>query len=114
MNVWPGTMGTMGTSIPGGAASTEDEGWKRIRNIMNGKTLPRWREPPYPRFVPDWTKENMKLCREVIKNTQEELKISSVDHEDWKAKNPDSRKNVPKEQWERQRQGWLGRKAIWV
>jgi len=111
--VWPGTQGTSC-----GAEDWTDEGAKRLQDIMKGRSLPVWNGPPHPRFVPEWTSDTIDLCNEVIKNTQQELSLSGKDHDAWKAKRKEEQRQVlqqglPMQNWGRQRQGWLDRKAIW-
>ena len=108
--IWPGATGASLTGGACGAAEPAEEGMRRLRDIMKGRTLPRWKEPPNPRFVPDWTKEDIDLCNEVIKNTQQEHVMSSADHEGWKSKNRDGSKGIPKWNWENNdKDGWIGR-----
>ena len=111
--MWPGTTGASLTGGACGATEPADEGMRRLRDIMKGRSLPRWTELPNPRFVPDWTKEAIDLCNEVIKNTQQEQQMSSADHDLWRSKNRMERKSIPRRNWERQQQGWLDRKTIW-
>ena len=110
--MWPGTAGASlnGGAAWGAAAAPADEGTKRLNGIMRGRTLPRWNGPPNPRFVPDWTDEDIDLCNEVIKNTQLEQVMSSADHEGWKSKQRDGRqKGVPRWNWENNdKDGWIG------
>ena len=108
--------GIAGASLGGacGAARYEDEGVKRLREIMNGQSFPRWTTHPIPRFMPEWTVEAMDLCDRVIKNTQDEQRMSSAEHKVWRSSQQKTdRKNLPRQQWARQDQGWLDRKSIW-
>ena len=128
MNFWPGTPGASCTGAQGSAAPAGrpvNEGMVRLNKIMEGKTFPQYvamgKGRP-PRFEPDWSPESINLCNKVIGNTLEELTISKQDHDYWKSQQGDAQRR----QWsdakkqgqrmdygQRQRQGWLDRKAIW-
>ena len=92
-----------------GAAPARDPGWEAIDEILGGKTLPRW-NADRERFEPRWEASDIETAHLIIKNTQEELKMSKDKHDIHKRTNNAKGANP----WDgKQNLGWLERTNIW-
>ena len=93
----------------GGAEPARDQGWEAIDDILGGKTLPRW-NADRERFEPRWEDSDIEMANLIIKNTQEELKMSKDKHDIHKRNNKAKGANP----WDgKQNLGWLERTNIW-
>ena len=93
----------------GGAAPARDPGWEAIDEILGDKTLPRW-NLERARFEPRWEDSDIETANLIIKNTQEELKMSKDKHDIHKRNNKTKGANP----WDgKLNLGWLERTNIW-
>ena len=96
----------------------EDEGATRLNKVMKSRKFPEWIHTT-GRFEPGWNMDLMKLCDEVVRNTQAELKMSETEHEKWRSQKRDEKREAKAAgEWvsshrQTQVQGWLDRRAIW-